>query len=126
MIDMHKKKADALVVHCSDLRFQSAYRKIIDELGHYYDLLVFPGASKAIASHSLVVENIKLLYEFHKFDEIHIFNHINCGAFGEVEDEIKTHSKSLQDAKRILERELPGKKINLHLVDDRAEIALSA
>lgn len=126
MIDMHKKKADAIIIHCSDPRFQSAYRKIIDDMGHYYDLVVFPGASKAIHSHPVVIDNIKLLHDFHNFEEIHILNHVNCGAFGPVEDELKAHSESLREAKKVLEKELPGKKIKVHLVNENAELALSA
>lgn len=125
-IDMHRKKADALVVHCSDPRFQTAYRKAIDDMSKYYDLLVFPGASKAIQSHPVVIENIKLLNEFHNFDEIHILNHVNCGAFGIVDDELKTHRESLEHAKKILDKELPGKNIKIHLVDENAELAISA
>lgn len=125
-IDMKRKKADALIVHCSDPRFQEAYRRHVDELGHYYDLLVFPGASKAIVSHQAVVDNIKLLHDFHNFDEIHIFNHVNCGAFGEVDDEIKTHLDSLKKAKETLNDVIPGKKIKVHLVDENAELKLSA
>jgi hypothetical protein len=124
-IDMHKKKSSTLVVHCSDPRFQDAYRKVTDSLGHYYDLLVFPGASKAIADHGMVVDNIKMLHGLHHFETIHIMDHVACGAFGEISDEIKAHSDYLEKAKTVLEKALSGITVSPHLLAEDGELNLS-
>lgn len=124
-IDLHAKKSQALIVHCADPRFQRAHRAIIDKLGHYYDLLVLPGASKAIADNKLVLENIKLLHEFHKFETIHVFDHIECGAFGKIEDEVKAHQQYLNKARGALSAILPEVTFTPHLLGEKAEIELA-
>ena len=124
-IDMHKKKSDSLVVHCSDPRFQSAYRKIIDELADYHDLVVIPGASKAIADSKLVVDNIKMLHGLHNFETIHILDHVECGAFGKIADEVKDHSAYVKKAKQALKNAIPNIKINAHLLHADSAIELS-
>ena len=125
-IDMHAKKSQALVVHCSDPRFQDAYRKVTDKLGHYYDLLVFPGASKAIADHTLVLDNLTLLHSLHKFEVIHILDHVHCGAFGEVKDEVKDHADYLKKAEQALVSALPGVSVNHHLLAESGELDLAS
>lgn len=124
-IDMHAKKSQALVVHCSDPRFQDAYRKVTDKLGHYYDLVVFPGASKAIADHSLVLDNIKLLHSLHNFEIVHIMDHVHCGAFGEIKDEIKDHSAYLQKAEEAIKKVLPNVSVSHYLLGENGELELS-
>ncbi len=123
-VDMHAKNSQALVVHCSDPRFQDAYRKVTDSLGHYYDLLVFPGASKAIAEHDLVIENIKLLHSLHSFESVHIMDHIHCGAFGAVKDEIADHSISFKKAEEVLKSHIPNIKVNYYLLGEAGQLSL--
>lgn len=125
-IDMHAKKSQALVVHCSDPRFQDAYRKVTDQLGHYYDLLVFPGASKAIADHSLVLDSIKLLHSLHSFDVVHIMDHVHCGAFGEVEDEVKDHAGYLKKAEQTLKTHLPDVQVKHYLLGEKGQLELTS
>ncbi len=121
-IDMHAKKSQALVVHCSDPRFQDAYRKVTDKLGHYYDLLVFPGASKAIADHGLVLDNIYLLHSLHNFEVVHIMDHVHCGAFGEVNDEVADHTEYLNKAEEAIGGLLPTVTVTRHLFGENGEI----
>lgn len=123
-IDLHKKKSGVLVVHCSDPRFQKAYRKLIDDLGEYYDLLVMPGACKAIAENQLVVDNIVMLHGLHHFSSIHIFDHVECGAFGSVDNEVIAHKKMIAKAEKALNKVLPDVKVVGHLVGQKAEISL--
>lgn len=124
IVDLHKKKSEVLVVHCSDPRFQSAHRHLIDTHGKYYDLLAFPGASKAIAENQLVIDNIVLLHKLHNFETIHIFDHIHCGAFGEIDNEAKAHKEMLIRAKRTLSTALPKVKVVGHLVGEKESIKL--
>jgi hypothetical protein len=124
-IDMHKKKSSALVVHCSDPRFQDAYRRTIDNMGLYYDLLVFPGASKTIADNKLVVDNIALLHSLHGFEQIHILDHTECGAFGQIDDEVTAHSDYMKKATVALGEALPNVEVIGHLLGEKGELDLS-
>ncbi len=123
-INMDKKKSEVLVVHCSDPRFQEAYRQIIDDLGEYYDLLVFPGASKAVAENESVIDSIKLLHDLHYFKIVHILDHISCGVFGEVRDEQIAHSDMLKLAADKLASFVPGIKVVPHLLGEKDEIKI--
>ncbi len=123
-IDLRKKKSYVLVVQCADPRFQAAYRQIIDGIGEYYDLLSYAGASKSIVENQSVLDNIKLLHRLHDFETIHIMDHIECGAFGEIDDEIKTHGEMLQKAAERLEKEIPGIKVTCRLLGEEKELDL--
>ncbi|MBA3757562.1 hypothetical protein H0X09_01740 [Candidatus Saccharibacteria bacterium] len=123
-IDMHSKKSNKLVIHCADPRFQLAYRQIIDSWKSYYDLLVLPGAGKPVAEDVKVVESIKMLHGLHGFEEVHIMNHLDCGAFGKVDDEIAAHSKILEKAEKIITNQLPGVAIYKHLLGESREVEL--
>lgn len=125
-VDMHRKKSNVLVVHCADPRFQAAYKAVTDNLATYYDLLVFPGASKAIADSKTVLANIKLLHDLHRFETIHIFDHIDCGAFGKVQDELKEHSRYLNSAKELLNSALPNVSVVPHLLGAKQEVRLGS
>ncbi len=124
-IDMHKKRSEILVIHCSDPRFQAAYRQLIDQLQNYYDLLVIPGASKPVVDSPSTIEYINTLFDLHHFKEVHIFDHIDCGAFGELDDEILTHSKYLAEAAKKISVSISElKKVVPHLVGEDKEIAI--
>ena len=121
---MQRKQSDALIVHCSDPRFQSAHRDLIDLNCNYYDLLAFPGASKAIAENQLVVDNIVLLHSLHGFETIHIFDHVHCGAFGDVTDEDGAHKAMIKEAEAALNKTLPKVTVIGHLVGQKAAVKL--
>jgi carbonic anhydrase len=94
-VNLKKHKSDALVVHCCDPRFVEAYRQAADQLSEFYDLMAVPGASKAIVDDANVIKNIKMLHGLHDFTQIHIMDHVECGAFGKIDDEVDSHSKYL-------------------------------
>lgn len=123
-IDLHRKESDVLVIHCSDPRFQSAYRRLIDGLERYHDLLVVPGASKAVVDNPSTIEDIKTLFELHHFEEVRIFDHIDCGAFGKLTDEVATHSSYLSNASKKIKKELHGVKIIPHLLGETQEVKI--
>jgi carbonic anhydrase len=124
-IDLQKKKSQALVIHCADPRFQEAYRNVIDKLGLYYDLMVVPGASKAIVEDEDMVSNIKMLHILHDFEEVHILDHVECGAFGPVEDEVEAHSSKLNQAAAAIKQHLPKLKVVPHLLTADHALELS-
>lgn len=124
-VRMDAKKSKALIVHCADPRFQEAYRAMIDHIGKYHDLVVAPGASKAVAYDEKVIENIKLLHSLHNFEDVHILDHVDCGAFGPVDDERRAHSKMLNAAEKKIKAALPDLKVTYHLLGKDGEIKLS-
>jgi carbonic anhydrase len=123
-VNLNKHKSDSLIVHCCDPRFQEAYRQAAEQVSKFYDLMVVPGASKAIVDNPTTTENIKMLYGLHDFKEIHIMDHVQCGAFGKIDDEVDAHSKYVHLAEAKLKKVLPGVKVKSHLLGAKAEIEL--
>ena len=123
-VDLHKKKSDALVIHCADPRFQEAYRSVIGKHDIYFDLIVAPGASLAVVDDPRVIKNIELLHSLHKFDRVHIMDHIECGAFGKVKDELHEHSKMLTKAAAKINRAMPKMRVITHLLGEKSELTL--
>ena|SRR3989344_610063 len=121
-VDLDRKKSQILVVHCSDPRFQAAYRHVIDGLGSYYDLLVVPGASKAIVDKHSVVEKIKMLHELHHFETVHILDHTHCGAFGKIDNEFDVHQQMIRKAEEALADSLPDISVKGYLLDEKSEL----
>lgn len=123
-VNLNKHKSEVLVVYCCDPRFQEAYHEVASHIGKYYDLLVVPGASKAIVENPTVIENIKMLHGLHHFNEIHIMDHVECGAFGKVTDEVADHSKYIRLAENKIKKTLPKLKIKSHLLGAKQELQL--
>jgi hypothetical protein len=123
-VNLKKHKSDALVVHCCDPRFVEAYRQAAGQLCEFYDLMAVPGASKAIVDDANVIENIKMLHGLHDFTKIHIMDHVECGAFGKIDDEVNSHSKYLYLAEKKLQEALPKVKVVPHLLGAKAELEL--
>jgi hypothetical protein len=123
-VNLNQHKSDALVVHCCDPRFQEAYRQAAEQLSDFYDLMSVPGASKAIVDDPNVMNNIKMLHGLHNFTQVHIMDHIQCGAFGKIDDEVDSHSKYLHLALKKINKELPQIKVVPRLLGAKAEIEL--
>ena len=124
-VDLKKKTSEILVIHCSDPRFQEAYHYEIERLDRYHDLLVIPGASKALVDNQTIVDYVKLLNKLHHFNEVHILDHIDCGAFGKVADELKAHSSALAKAESKLQKILPGLTIHTFLLGENDKLLSS-
>jgi hypothetical protein len=123
-VELEKHKSDVLIIHCADPRFQEAYRELIDNLKKYYDLLVMPGASKAVVSNPTTLDYITLLHGLHNFKAIHIMDHIECGAFGKIDNEVSAHSEMLKQAEAKILGALPALRVIPHLLDERKELEL--
>jgi hypothetical protein len=65
-----------------------------------------------------------MLHGLHDFEEIHIMDHIECGAFGKIDDEVDSHSKYLHLAIQKLDKALPQVKVVPHLLGAQAELKL--
>jgi reverse gyrase len=125
-VDLNKKRSDALIVHCCDPRFVAAYHQAAGQVSEFYDLMAVPGASKAIVENPTIIDNIKMLHSLHHFKSIHIMDHVECGAFGEIDDEVESHSKYLHLAEKKINKTLAGVNVVPHLLGARQELALNA
>jgi carbonic anhydrase len=131
-IDLSKKRVDDLVVWCSDFRYQEAFVQVTEEEYGIQnaDRIVFPGPSMAIADGTLIPA-IKKLHSLHGFNEVNVFDHIDCGAFGGLEafdgdedEEAKKHFKVLKLAKEAIKHTIPDLSVNGHLLSTHHEIVL--
>jgi hypothetical protein len=123
-VNLKRHKSDALVVNCCDPRFQEAYRQAAEQVSEFYDLMAVPGESKAIVEDLSVIKNIKLLHSLHDFTQVHIMDHIECGAFGKIDDEVDSHSKYMHLAIQKINKTLPEVKVIPHLFGAREELKL--
>jgi hypothetical protein len=123
-VNLNQHKSEALVVHCCDPRFQEAYRQAAEQVSNFYDLMAVPGASKAIVDDPNVIKNIKMLHGLHDFSEVHIMDHVECGAFGKIDNEVRSHSKYIHLAIQTINKALPEVEVIPHLLGANAEIKL--
>ena len=88
-IDLNQHQTKAAVVFCVDFRFVKPTLQLIDqELGiKLPDIFTIPGAGKGFAEDSAYsrcvmydIGNVSV--KLHDIDEIYIFSHEDCGAYG--------------------------------------------
>jgi carbonic anhydrase len=123
-VNLKKHKSDTLVIHCCDPRFQEAYKQAAQQVSEFYDLMVVPGASKAIVDDPNVIKNIKMLHGLHNFSEVQIMDHVQCGAFGKIDDEVIDHSKYIHLAESKIKKALPLIKVESHLLGAKQELTI--
>ena len=105
---MHK--AQALAIHCVDFRFQEMTDADLTKRGLQgkFDRISWPGASKDL-------ENIKNACEvslsLHDPDEIIIYEHEDCGAYGENNSET-AHKSNAQKLMAALKEIKPSLKFS--------------
>ncbi len=84
---MDSTSPEALVIHCGDARFQTAFRRFItEELGlTHYTPLIIGGGVHALGMQVFLPKNFKILWEqikFHlkgeKLKQVIIINHEDC------------------------------------------------
>ncbi len=110
---MPKHTCRALVITCIDFRFVSSQRDFLLGLGleNNYDLLTTPGASKNL----LQIEGaIAASLRLHEPKEILIFDHEDCGAYGE-NNSFEAHRQNLLKAQLYLEKTYPKVKGRLFI-----------
>lgn len=87
-------KAQVLAIHCIDLRFQKTIDEDIQTRVPYgeFDRISWPGAS-------IDFENVKnasaISLKLHDPDEIIIYEHEDCGAYGQ-DNSLQTHKNNAQ------------------------------
>ena len=87
-----KHKAQALAITCIDFRFQEMIDKDLQNrhLNGNCDRIAWPGASKEIDS---VSKAAKLALELHGADEAIIYEHEDCGAYGQ-DNSVEIHRQN--------------------------------
>ena len=107
------RHCQALVITCIDFRFVTKVRDILVSRGlkDNYDLITVPGASLGI---NKIDEVIATSVRLHEPGEIYIFDHEDCGAYGENNAK-ETHLENLKKAKEDLLTNYPDKKVRIFL-----------
>lgn len=90
-------KAQVLIIHCIDFRFQKVIQEDIKKRGFdgKFDRISWPGASKDFEA---VKSQVKLSLKLHDPDEVIIYEHVDCGAYDE-NDSIDTHRENALNLK---------------------------
>ena len=110
---MSTHKCKALVISCIDFRFVSKVRDFLANKGlkEDYDLVTVPGASLGIEK---VTDSISISLRLHEPENIYIFDHEDCGAYGEG-NSLESHIKNLKNAKELLTQHYPDEKVRTYI-----------
>lgn len=78
--------ADALVIHCIDLRFQESIQKFLESKGAIgkFDRIAWPGTSKDLET---VLKAAEVSFRLHEPGKVVLIEHEDCGAYGEDNSE---------------------------------------
>jgi len=108
---MHKAKL--LAVYCIDLRFQKMIDSDVKKQANYgeFDRITWPGAS-------IDLENVKKAADaslkLHQPGEVVIYEHEDCGAYGE-DNTFETHKRKAQKLENALKEKNPNLKVTLKI-----------
>jgi hypothetical protein len=123
---VERTACSALVITCSDFRFKSAERALVEAAGlrDDYDLIARPGSSRPLAEPSDrtagMLREIRLLHDLHAFSRALLVHHISCAAYADLtagHDERAIHREHLRAAAAALEREFGDLSVEPYLVD---------
>lgn len=108
-------KAKVLAISCIDFRFATVVRDFLlnEGLKDSYDLITIPGASLGLEK---ITESILVSTSLHKPDSIYIFDHEDCGAYGD-NNSPAIHLANLTKAKKILLEKHANKKVKIFIAD---------
>jgi hypothetical protein len=129
-VNLKRKNTNNLAIWCSDHRFQPAFQETAERRYGIYeaDRIVFPAPSKAIVEGPLMPA-IEKLHSLHGFEEVDIFDHIDCGGFGGLEafddsegKEAEMHFKYLKFAKEVIHRAIPRLNVKGHVLGVHDEL----
>ncbi len=106
-------KAEALAIHCIDYRFQEMIDQDLTQRGlnGNIDRIAWPGASKDLDQ---VTEAAQVSIRLHDPDNAYIYEHEDCGAYGEDNSQ-ETHKKNAQALAKKLKEIKPNLKISSHI-----------
>jgi hypothetical protein len=131
-IDLSRKDVSHLVLWCSDFRFQPAFMETSERTYEVYeaDRIVYPAPSKSIADGTLMPA-IEKLHSLHGFEDVDIFDHIDCGGFGGLEafggiesQEAQAHFRYLKLAKEVIHQAIPDLRVRGHVLGAQHELVI--
>jgi carbonic anhydrase len=104
----------ALAISCIDFRFVSKVRKYLVDQGleGNYDLVSLPGASLAIDE---AMKAVEISNRLHQPSEVYLFDHEDCGAYGE-DNSKERHISNLKKARDEILTLNPNLTVKLMLV----------
>src|SRR3989304_1135715 len=104
-------KAHTLVIHCIDFRFQQQIEDNLKvrNLNGQFDRISWPGVSKDFAS---IAKSAEVSINLHDPDEAIIYEHEDCGAYGEDNSQ-ETHQTNAQNLANRLVEIKPGLKVEM-------------
>jgi hypothetical protein len=131
-VDLSRNSVNNLVITCADFRFQEAFN--VSASGNYEideaDRLIYPAPSKAVADGTLMPA-IEKLHALHGFEEVDIFDHIDCGGFGGLKAfegvesrEAQAHFRYLKLAKEIINQAIPELRVRGHVLGAQHELVI--
>jgi len=99
----------SLIIHCMDFRFIRQLTDYFAKAGHLgnADFVGWAGAGKAFldpAGRDFVMHQVELSKQLHNIDEVHVVNHLDCGAYGGSKafpDQTVERAKHLADLKAV-------------------------
>ena len=102
-------KTEALAIHCIDFRFQDQIQEHLEYVQSLkdFDRISWPGASKDFDN---VSQAAALSIELHDPDEAYIYEHEDCGAYGNDNSE-ETHKENAEKLKEFLLGKKPQIKV---------------
>lgn len=103
-------KAKLLAIHCIDLRFQQIIDEDITKRANFgeFDRISWPGAT--IDFENVKNATINVSIKLHNPDEIVIYEHEDCGAYGQNND-FSVHKTNAQKLADTIKSENPNLKI---------------
>lgn len=106
-VNMHKAKI--LAIHCIDLRFQEMIDRDLQQRAGYgkFDRISIPGAS---IDFEVAKKYALVSLQLHNPDEVLIYEHEECGAYGE-ENSNDIHKANAQKLADALIQEKPDLKV---------------
>ena len=134
---MHKAKAVAVL--CMDFRFQDKIQTWLKEHGYLggTDEISIAGASRDLVKpmepwhKDYLILQLSLSVKLHDPDEILIFDHQDCGGYGQdatiptgldYKEDKKRHIEFAKKAYEVLKEKFPGKKIRMMYVPFEGDI----
>jgi len=130
---LHTERADALVVHCSDHRFQAGLQEFLNnglKLNGNYDVLAIPGGPQCLT----LVEYLpkfswasgkwfRYLIENHELGRLILMAHQDCGWYRQLpfhlfgsSDPRQRQEEDLRRARRTLAAQFPEVQVELYYV----------
>ncbi len=100
-----KHKAQTLTIHCIDFRFQKMIDEDLKNRGLFgkFDRISWAGSSKDLEN---VAANASISLRLHDPDEVIIYEHEDCGAYGENNSE-EIHRENAQKLANLLKEIKP-------------------